>query len=315
MKMTSVRSQDQRRMLQANSYTFPTTEWIHKITEEKESDRCDLCKVLRIAANRFTTEKDLPKQDLGHTQHTCEALSAAHIDAHHQCWRLIHGELARLTAPEWKFLCISGEKYLQTLWNEIPSEIEGLQYLNLSQDVIWTAARDREMGRSLTQAEMIRVQEGQPKEDIAKERFWRMRPDGIAVLPPVGNTTGVFYILEFKHMSDVCDRYLTRDKLTAEDQYTSLRSAISKVIHRQGWRVEQISFVTGAQSVNKQDLCQNLKFFKVPEASIQSIYSKLAMRVFDVYANILKCMYSTRFGGGSTKSEPSPEESRETEGK
>ena len=31
------------------------------------------------------------------------------------------------------------------------------------------------------------------------------------------------------------------------------------------------------------------------------------MRVFDVYANILKCMYSTRFDGGPTKSEASPE--------
>ena len=41
--------------------------------------------------------------------------------------------------------------------------------------------------------------------------------------------------------------------------------------------------------------------------SIQSIYSKLEMRVFDVYANILKCMYSTRFSGASTKSEASPE--------
>jgi hypothetical protein len=30
-----------------------------------------------------------------------------------------------LVAPTWKFLCISGEKCLQTLWNEIPSEIEG----------------------------------------------------------------------------------------------------------------------------------------------------------------------------------------------
>jgi len=109
-------------------------------------------------------------------------------------------------------------------------------------------------------------------------------------------------------MSDVCDRYLTRAKVTAEDQYASLRSAICAVIQRQGWRVVQISFVTGARSVNKQDLSQNLKFFKVPEASIQSVYSKLTMRVFDVYANILKCMYSTRFGGGSTKSEASPED-------
>jgi len=48
-----------------------------------------------------------------------------------------------------------------------------------------------------------------------------------------------------------------------------------------------------------------LKFFRIPEASVQSIYCKLAMRVFDVYANILKCMYSTRFSGGSTMSEAS----------
>ena len=50
--------------------------------------------------------------------------------------------------------------------------------------------------------------------------------------------------------------------------------------------------------MNKEDLRKNLKFFNVSEVShIQSIYSKLPMRVFDVYANILKCMYSTRFSG------------------
>jgi hypothetical protein len=108
-------------------------------------------------------------------------------------------------------------------------------------------------------------------------------------------------------MSDICDRYLIRAKSTAENQYASLRSAISTVIQRQGWKVEQISFITGARSVDKQDLSKNLKFFRVPEASINSIYSKLAMRVFDVYANILKCMYSTRFSGGATRSEASSE--------
>jgi hypothetical protein len=114
--------------------------------------------------------------------------------------------------------------------------------------------RVREMGRPLTQAEARRIQEGQSKEAIAKERFWRMRPDGIAVLPPVGNKAGVICILEYKGMSDVCDRFLTRAKRTAEDQYESLRSAISEAIQRQGWKVEQIRFVTGARSVNKQDL-------------------------------------------------------------
>jgi hypothetical protein len=202
-------------------------------------------------------------------------------------------------------LCVSGEKCLQTIWDEITSEFKDMQYLNLTQAAIWNAARAREMARPLTPAEDRRIKEGIPKETVVRESFWRMRPDGIAVLPPVGNTAGTFCILEHKRMSDVCERYLIRAKSTAENQYASLRSAISTVIHRQGWKVEQISFITGARSVDKQDFSKNLKFFRVPEASISSIHSKLAMRAFDVYANILKCMYSTRSSGGATRSEAS----------
>ena len=66
---------------------------------------------------------------------------------------------------------ISGEKYLQTLWNDIPSEIEALKYLNLTQDTIWNTVRDREMKRPLTQEEGRKIQEGQPKEEVARERF------------------------------------------------------------------------------------------------------------------------------------------------
>ncbi len=150
MKKTVVKSQDQRRMLQANSHTFPTNSWIRKITKDRESDRCDLCRILWMTEDRFKSEEELPKQTLGHIQHTCEALSAAHIDAHHQCRRLIHGELARLAAPGWKFLCVSGEKCLQTIWNDITTDFEDVQYLNLTQDTIWNAARAREMARPLT---------------------------------------------------------------------------------------------------------------------------------------------------------------------
>jgi hypothetical protein len=125
----------------------------------------------------------------------------------------------------------------------------------------------------------------------------------------MGNKTGVFCILEHKCTSEVCDRLLTRVKLrlTVENQCASLRTVISEVIHRQCWKVHQINFITGARSVTKQDFSKNLKFCQVPEANIQSIYSKLTMRVFDVHVNILKCMYSTRFKGGSTRSEASPE--------
>ena len=43
------------------------------------------------------------------------------------------------------------------------------------------------------------------------------------------------------------------------------------------------------------------------EVNIQSIYSKLVMRVFDVHINDLKCMYSTRFNGDPIRSGVYPE--------
>jgi hypothetical protein len=132
-----------------------------------------------------------------------------------------------------------------------------------------------------------------------------MWPDGITVLPPTGNKAGTFCILEHKRMSDFYEHYLVRVKNTPENQYVSLRSAISTVIQRQSWKVDQVSFITGARSVDKQDFRNNMKFFGVTEVSISSIYSKLAMRTFDVYVNILKCMYSTRFDGSATRSETS----------
>jgi hypothetical protein len=88
-------------------------------------------------------------------------------------------------------LCVSGEKCLQTIWDEIT----------------FTSGEDR------------RIKEGIPKETVVKESFWWMRPDGIVVLPPVGNMTGTFCILEHKRMCDVCERYLVRAKSTSENKY------------------------------------------------------------------------------------------------
>ena len=66
-----------------------------------------------------------------------------------------------------------------------------------------------------------RVQESQPRETVPQDRFWWMRPDGITVLPPIGNKTGVLCILdsEYKRMSDVTDQYLLWDRLKTENQY------------------------------------------------------------------------------------------------
>ncbi len=61
--------------------------------------------------------------------------------------------------------------------------------------------------------------------------------------------------------------------------------------------MKQKSFIAGARSLNEKDLHDNLVYFKVPQAGIDSIRSKLDLKIFDEYANILKGMYNTRFNG------------------
>ena len=70
-------------------------------------------------------------------------------------------------------------------------------------------------------------------------------------------------------MSDVTDQYLIRAWSRAENQYESLRRALGGTLQRQGWQVEQISFIAGAHSLDEQDPRKSL--FQVPEASIKSI--------------------------------------------
>ena len=61
-------------------------------------------------------------------------------------------------------------------------------------------------------------------------------------------------------MSDVTDQYLLRARSRAENQYESLRRALGVMLRRQGWQVEQVSFIVGARSLNEQDLRKNLVF-------------------------------------------------------
>jgi hypothetical protein len=69
------------------------------------------------------------------------------------------------------------------------------------------------MARPLTPVEDKRIKEGIPRETVVKESFWWMWSDGIAVLPPVGDTVGTFCIF-------------VRDKSTTENQYVSLQTRL-----------------------------------------------------------------------------------------
>jgi hypothetical protein len=96
-------------------------------------------------------------------------------------------------------------------------------------------------------------------------------------------------------MSDVTSHCIVRAKLVEEAQYASLRSALAITMQRQGWKVEQVSFIGGARSLNEEELKKNLAYFEVPPASVEPIHAKLVINCFDEYANILKGMYSIRF--------------------
>ena len=100
-------------------------------------------------------------------------------------------------------------------------------------------------------------------------------------------------------MSDVTSHYIVRVKSVAMAQYESLRSALGRAMQRSGWVVHQRIFVAGARSLNETEFKKNLEYFKVPSVIIDSIRTKLAMTIFDEYANVLKGMYSIRFNGRS----------------
>ena len=146
------------------------------------------------------------------------------------------------------------------------------------------------------------------RETIAEDRFWLRRPGGIAFKKPTATKQGKFYILEFKRMSYSTDQYLQRAVRTAENQYHSLYTALTRTIQRDSWEIKQVSFVAGTRSLNEDHLKANLDLFQIPgnarqslpEAIFDSLRTKLGERIFDECANTFNCMYSCRFSGGAT---------------
>ena len=109
-----------------------------------------------------------------------------------------------------------------------------------------------------------------------------------------------FIILEFKRMSDVTDQYIVRVRQVAEEKYVSLRTALSETLHLHGWGVKQVGFIAAARLLKEEDLRKNLQIFKVPQAGINLILSKLVMEIYNEYSSILRDMYNVRFNGSTT---------------
>ncbi len=157
-------------------HCFPSNFWRNKITNNKESDKCDLCKDLSVSKGRITTERTLPIQTLGHIQHTCEVLSELHTMSHHRYWCLIHGEFSHLSSSKWRFICINKMLPHGVVRTRPGISIGFNQYV---EQTIWNVARDIELTRPLNQSEETRRQKGIPRKQIVQDRFWNKRPDGI----------------------------------------------------------------------------------------------------------------------------------------
>ena len=116
------------------------------------------------------------------------------------------------------------------MWKELDQEFPKV-FNQCVEQTLWNSTRDIEFRRPLTQVEEIRRKNGIPHEQIAQDRLWNKRPDGIAFKVPTKTKAGVICLLEFKHMSDVTNHYIVRSKRVAEAQYVSLKSALVINMH------------------------------------------------------------------------------------
>ena len=99
-------------------------------------------------------------------------------------------------------------------------------------------------------------------------------------------------------MSDFTDQYVVQARQVGEDQYESVSSALSNTIRHQLREDDWLSRWSSSRErvrhvINEQDLHTN-PFFNVPQTAIETIRSKLVMKIFDEYANTLREIYSTR---------------------
>ena len=78
------------------------------------------------------------------------------------------------------------------MWKELAQEFPAV-FDQCAEQTLWNAARDTELRRPLTQAEEMRRKKGIPHEQIAQDRLWNKRPDGIAIKMPTKTRVGVDY--------------------------------------------------------------------------------------------------------------------------
>ncbi len=207
-------------MFQSITHSFPSNYCRNKITKGKESDNCDLCKVLQVEEGRFTSDDNLLPQTLGNIQHSGEALSEIHTFVHHHCWWLPTQSGQNLGRSSQRSLTYTRRKP-----SRMPTDNRN-----------WTDPWQRQKRTDTRPA----PQGGKSR----KKEYGTKSPDRLAIKIPTTEKLDEFVTLDFKRMSDVTDQYVTRSKHVAEAQYESIKSTLKRTLGPQGWLVRLRSVIT-----------------------------------------------------------------------
>jgi hypothetical protein len=217
-----------------------------------KSNRFDICRRTLQATGATTTEENLPIQTVGHITGYCLGQTDAITAAHHSVWKTLHRGIDQTAPKGWEFPSEKGELTLGQLWADNKMDE------TCTKDTLWETARTSEIRRTLTPVddEMCGAAENpqEMKETKAKERFFRTRPDGIAH----HNEDKIWYLMEFKHTSDVLPDYLERkDKMSAK-QYENFMNILRKA-KKPGWTSDQLNFIVGSKTINENTMDTNLE--------------------------------------------------------
>jgi hypothetical protein len=144
-------------------------------------------------------------------------------------WKTLHSGIAHAAPKGWEFPSEKGELTIGQVWAD--NKMDEI----CTKDNLWETPRTSEMQRTLTPAdEKICEAAENPKkmrEFIARKRFFRTRPDGIAH----HNEKRIWYFMEFKRTADVLPDYLERKDKMASKQYETFMEILRKAKKLRLW--------------------------------------------------------------------------------
>ena len=269
-----------RRLLQAITLSFPSSAWLHKIGKAA-SDSCAACK--KIASRQGFESEAIAKGTYGHIQSAaCKATKEAVTAAHNKCCNALCRALAqhRKAGSNIEFVEDDKDVSFKKIWER-------------SALMSWCTAEEVEQAAKWAQAELqCRPTANESQTEANIERFWKQRPDRVAV----DSQKRVIYIVEFKRTIDLRPNFQAEAEARATRQHEWLAKTLSKIGERTNWTVQVIIFTGGTLgSVDVKSFENSLKTLEVKKERWNQIRKMLARELLEAHDNVLQAYFGTLY--------------------